>query len=46
MTPTGVVSWLVAFDAALVAHANRRERVLAEMEDHLRDSVAARTTRG
>lgn len=43
---TSMASWLVAFDSALVAHPDRRERILAETEDHLRDSVAARTTAG
>lgn len=36
-----VAAWLVAFDAALVARPARRERILAEVGEHLRDAVAA-----
>lgn len=36
-----VERYLLAFNDALVAGADRRERILAEVEDHLRDSAAS-----
>lgn len=36
-----VERYLLEFNDALVAGAGRRERILAEVEDHLRDSVAS-----
>ena len=41
-----VERYLLAFNDALVAGADRRERILAEVEEHLRDSVASLVDRG
>ena len=41
-----VERYLLAFNDALVAGADRRERILAEVEEHLRDSVASLIERG
>jgi len=41
MVSGAVERYVLAFNDALVAGAGRRERILAEVEDHLRDSVAS-----
>ena len=41
MSSGAVQRYLLEFNDALVAGAGRRERILAEVEEHLRDSVAA-----
>lgn len=46
MVSPAVERYLLGFNDALVAGAGRRERILAEVEDHLRDSVASLIERG
>ena len=41
MANGAIERYLLEFNDALVAGAERRERILAEVEDHLRDAAAS-----
>ena len=46
MSPPTIAAYLVKFDAALQARLGRRRRIVAEIEDHLREAAAAGLKRG
>lgn len=46
MSPPTIAAYLVEFDAQLHAGLRRRRRIVAEVEDHLREAAAAGLERG